>query len=162
MVLLKNIEEKSRQEKRAILRWPVFALGVTLFIFALTRGEIKEVLLSFVIGVSGGFVLDCIGVATLKLWIYTKQEFLSKSYFGVVIPAWGILGMAINLIWNWVHVSEIGIFSFITLGLFILHEIPNLKTESWKYSVPMWMVIPGWLPLVLGVRIIFLTLSHMF
>lgn len=157
-LLNKNTEQK---KKKAILRWPIFALGITLLIFALQRGEIKEAILSFAIGAAGGFALDWVGVAKLKLWLYTKQKFLSKPYFGVVIQTWGILGMATNLIWNWAHMPEIVVFFCITLGLFALHEIPNLKTESWRYSVPMWIVIPGWLPLILAFRAVYLLLSQL-
>jgi len=156
-----NIEANKGQKKRAILGLPILGLGLTLLILALTRGEIKEATLSFVIGAFSGFLLDCLGVAKLKLWIYTKQEFRSKSYFGVVIPAWGIFGMAINLIWNWVYISEIAAFFAITLGLFTLHEIPNLKTKSWKYSVSMRVVIPGWFLLILGLRAVFILFSQL-
>jgi hypothetical protein len=67
--------------------------------------------------------------------------------------------MAVNLLWNKIPFPEIITFSLLTLGLFSLHEIPNLKTGSWKYSVSMKVVVPGWVPLVWGVRIIFLLLQ---
>jgi hypothetical protein len=153
------LSNKNGKKNRGLIRYPIFALGIMIAIFALLKGEIKEATISFSIGALGGFILDCIGVAKLKLWYYTKQPFLSKSYFAIVIPAWGIFSMAVNLLWNKIPFPEIITFSLLTLGLFSLHEIPNLKTSSWKYSVSMKVVVPGWVPLVWGVRIIFLLLQ---
>jgi len=143
------------------IRWPIFCLGIILTILAINWGEITQALLSFLIGVVGGFLMDCLGVAKLKLWYYTKQPFLSKSYFGVVIPCWGIFAMTIDLLWDRIPLSEITTFSFMTLLLFSIYELPNLKTKSWKYSVSMKIVSLGWLPLVYGTRIIFLLLSSL-
>ena len=162
MALSNRNRDKNREngkKNRGLIRWPIFALGLILVFFALNKGEIKEAIISFVIGASGGFLLDCIGVAKLKLWFYTKQPFLSKPYFAIVIPAWGIFSMTVNLLWDKIPFPEITSFSLLTLGLFSLHEIPNLKTESWKYSVSMKVVVPGWLSLVWGTRILFLFLS---
>lgn len=163
MVLLKTVIKKETEieKKRPRLIWPLSVLGVVLFCLALTKGEMKEATLSFAIGALGGFILDYVGVAKLKLWTYTNQKFLSKSFFGIIIPAWGIFDMTINLIWNWLLISEIAAFSCITLGLFTSHEIPNLKTKEWKYSVPMWLVIPGWLPLIMGFRLVFILFSQL-
>jgi len=158
-LVLSNGNRENGKKNRGLIRWPIFALGLGLAIFALSKGEIKEMLLSFALGALGGFLLDCFGVAKLKLWFYTKQPFLSKPYFAIVIPAWGIFSMTVNLLWDKIPFPEITTFSLLTLGLFSLHEIPNLKTESWKYSVPMKIVVPGWLPLVWGTRILFLFLS---
>jgi len=149
-------------KNRGTIRWLIFALGIIIAILAIVEGEVFKAIFSFLLGMIVGFLLDCLGVAKLKLWYYTKQPFLSKSYFGIVIPAWGVFSMALNFLWDKIPFSQIATFSLITVFLFSLHEIPNLKTQSWKYSVSMKVVIAGWIPLVYGIRVIFLLLSSIF
>jgi len=151
-------KNQKEANKRGMIRWTILALSVALFFIASLKGELNIAIITFILGAIVGFFIDCLGVAKLKLWKYTKQEFLKKEYFFIVVPAWGALGMAVNLIWNWIKIPELILFAVITLSLFSLHEIPNLKTKSWEYRIPMRLVIIGWIPLILAYRIIFLLL----
>jgi hypothetical protein len=149
-------KEQKKENKKGILRWPMFALGIILFFTAFLREEITSAIFIFTISAIIGFIIDCLGVAKLKLWRYTKQEFLKPSYFCIVVPAWGVFGMAINFFWNLIHLPEIIVFIVITTGLFSFCEVPNFKTKSWEYYVPIWIVMFGWFPLIFIFRILFL------
>ena len=142
-----------------MLRWPILALGIILFFTAFLKGQIINAIFIFAISAIIGFIMDYLGMAKLKLWKYTRQEFLKPSYFCIVVPAWGVFGMAINFFWNWIHLPEILVFIIITIGLFSFYEIPNLKTKSWEYYVPIWVVMFGWLPLIFIFRTLFLLIS---
>jgi len=136
------------------IRWLMLGLWVAVLVPAVLRGEIECVVIALIIGVFYGLVIDLIGVGVLKLWKYSSAQW-GWEYFTVTVPCWGIFSMVINLVWNWIGTPWS--FIFITLGLFAMLELPNLKTRSWTYNAPMWLVMIGWIPLVLSFRIVYIT-----
>ena len=137
------------------VRWIVLVIGIALLWVASEKGEMRNASIAFGIGAAGGFLLDAIGTK-FRFWVYLRQPFLSSKYFLIVLPAWGVFGMAVNLAWDWWGVTPWLALTIITIGLFILHEIPNLKVKSWEYNVPLWFVFLSWVPLVGSFRILFL------
>lgn len=122
--------------------------------------EPRVAIFSFFVGMLSGFILD-IFAHWLKLWSYPRQPFLSKNYFLLVIPAWGVFGSQVNVIWNllreyWINIewlSGVTITTvFLAFSLFTLYEIPNLYRKSWQYSVSLINVLPGWILLILFFR----------
>ena len=138
-------------------RWFVLLAGIALLLFAYWRAEIAEAFIAFLVGIGGGLLLDWIGVAKFHFWEYSRQPFPSWKYFAITLPCWGILGMAINLLWNWIAIPWLA-FLLITVTLMALHELLNLKTKSWEYFVPFWLVVVGWIPLILSFRGVFILL----
>lgn len=154
MVLLNH-----RKQKELEMRWFILLWSIVLICLVFLRGEIIRAVLSFGIGVFVGFLVDCLGVGYLKQWRYPRQEFLKKEYFIIVVPAWGVFGATINLLWNWLGVTEIASFIIITVSLLLVHELPNFKTKSWEYHASMWLVCLGWFPLILVLRVLFVIFS---
>lgn len=141
------------------MRWFVLIGGITLFILGLFRGELWEVGISFIVGLAGGLLTDIVGVGKFKLWHYPRQPFPGRHYFLITLPAWGVFGVAVNLTWNWMgSVSLLISSAAITTGLFLFHEVPNLKTKSWVYRAPSWIIVLGWLPLILFFRVLYVFL----
>jgi len=136
------------------MRWFALTCGFLLFPVAYFQGEIREAMIAFLLGMFCGFSLDLFGVGRLHLWNYPRQPFLGKKYFAFVVPAWGVFGMQINLLWNWLEIPWLT-FIVLTVGLFAMYEIPNLKTGSWQYQSSMRLVGIGWWPLILYFRIAF-------
>lgn len=138
-------------------RWVELLLGITLFSLAAARGELKNFFIAFAIGAVIGFIIDLIGIAWLHLWVFPRQTFLSKEYFALVIPGWGIFGSLVNALWDYSHdLPSWLIFLLLTAMLFFLCEFSNLKTKTWKYRAPWWTIVLGWFPLILSLRIIFI------
>lgn len=146
-------------------RWLIplwFLLILPLIAFDLM--EDHKIVLSFIVGAIGGFLLDVLG-HTLGLWNYPRQPFLSRDYFMLVIPAWGVFGSQINVSWNLLREYLITfpdwtlsiVFTSILLAvlLFCVYEIPNLYRKSWEYSVSLEIVAIGWIPLILYFRILY-------
>lgn len=143
------------------MRWVALATAMVLFPLAYKTGETVEAVLAFFAGALSGLFLDLLGVRKLKLWNYPRQPFLSKKYFSIVVPAWGVFGMTINLLWAWFGGSTVPLMvlvMFITLGLLIVYEFPNLNSKSWEYYASFRVIIPGWFPMILFFRIAFLAL----
>ncbi|MEK9134839.1 MAG: hypothetical protein AAB451_00835 [Patescibacteria group bacterium] len=147
------------------VRWFVWALGVTLLTVAYFRGELRELTISFCLGMIGGFFFDIVGVKMMNLWYYSRQPFLSWKYFSIVVSAWGVFGVAINLLWEWIIALmgpslrvSLSAFIVVTLILLLFHELPNLKARNWKYNTPAWLVIIGWFPMVMLFRLIFIVI----
>ncbi len=142
-------------------RWITITLGPLLFFIAFRQGEFLSACLSCAIGIIGGFLIDLIVVQKLGFYSYPKQEFLTKDYFRIVLPAWGVFGMTINLPWNWLVGTGIQFYSCImlTVALIVFYELLNFKSVSWKYYVPKWIVILGWMPMIIAFRTTFLLLS---
>ena len=153
---------KEVTEKREIrMRWFILGSGIVLLLLAYKTGEAIEAIIAFCMGTLLGFLIDCVGIGKLNLWSYSRQPFLSKKFFFIVIPAWGVFGMTINLLWIWfshMTVSWIVLFVPITAGLLILYEFPNLNSKSWEYRASSRLVISGWFPMVLFFRFAFLML----
>jgi len=139
-------------------RWITYTVGPLLFLIACWRGEFLNACLSFSIGTMGGLLIDFVGVRTLSAYNYPQQKFLTRDYFKLVLPAWGVFGMIINLPWNWFMGTEIQPYSclVITAILMILYELPNFKSVSWQYHVPKQIVILGWTPMIAVLRMAFL------
>ena len=144
-------------------RWISLTLGIILTIAGLLKNQSSLVLMTFLLGMISGLLIDLIGVGKLGLWSYSRQPFLKKKYFAFVVPAWGIFGMLINLTWNWFVHSTIWehllFFLAITTVLLILYEVPNLKIKSWQYCTSKWLVILGWFPLILFFRALFIAFN---
>jgi len=146
-------------EKRTLrLRWLILICGIILLSLAWLRGEAIDALLALGLGLSGGFVLDWLGIKKLRLWDYPRQPFLGLKYFIIALPDWGVIGMTINLLWNLI---EIPLLAFIAVAvvIFLTHDLPNLLTRSWQYHAPMWLVAIGWGIFILSFRILSTTLS---
>lgn len=149
-------------ERREIrMRWFILGSGIALLLLAYKTGETIEAVIAFCVGALLGFLIDYIGMGKLNLWSYPRQPFLSKKFFFIVIPAWGVFGMTINLLWIWfghITVSWIVLFILITVGLLIFYEFSNLNSKSWEYRASSRLVISGWFPMVLFFRFAFLML----
>lgn len=156
-LVLSNKNKKEANQK-GISRWISLSAGIILFFIAFLKGESFIAFLTFVISAFCGFAIDCIGIGILKLWKYPRQTFLTVEYFGIVVPAWGVFGMLINMPLNWIRVDMALAIILVTISLLTFYELPNIKIGSWKYSVPVWLVIFGWIPLTFVFRFLFLLL----
>jgi hypothetical protein len=148
------------------IRWLIFTLGAILVFVAILLGDIANAAINFGIGVILGLLIDLVGiklarrVLNINLWQYTRTRFPTRQYFTVVLPCWGVLVMSINLICDWFTeyttvVPWIVLIAVIVV-LFSFHELINLKTKSWEYNAPMWLVAIGWPLLVLFIRAVYL------
>jgi len=149
----------SNGEKVIRFRWIAFLTAAIFIPISFLRGEITIAILAFILGAISGFSLDCLGVGVLKLWKYPRQEFLKKQYFGLVVPAWGAFGMSINLCWQWIQIPDPITFFISTIVFIGLYELPNLKSSSWEYFAPTWLIVAGWFPLIFVFRMLFMMLS---
>lgn len=130
----------------------LFVILATLMIFR-EKGKLKSKItrcgIVFTEGMIGGFIIDSIGV-NAGYYYFPRQPFLSFEYFAIVLPCWGVFGMAIQYCWN-----KLGNEKFIrgllitTPLLFAFYEGSNLITHSWVYTTPSWAILLGWTPLVL-------------
>jgi len=139
------------------LRWLILIYGIVLLLIAGLREEIMDAVLAFCLGVSSGFLVDWLGIKKLEFWDYPRQPFLGLRYFAITLPDWGVIGMMINLLWNWIEASWLS-FIAVTIAIFLTHDLPNLKTKSWNYYAPLWLVVAGWLIFILLSRVLFLAL----
>lgn len=102
----------------------------------------------FLEGMLGGFIIDAIGI-NAGYYYFPRQPFLSLEYFAIVIPAWGVFGLLINCLWNWLGKEKFWKGMAVTLiPLFVWYEGTNLLTNSWVYTVPFRFVVLGWIPLI--------------
>ena len=141
---------------RIRFRYVALVSAIILIPLAYITGETVEAGIAFWAGVVLGFLLDCIGVGKFNFWKYPRQKFLSKEYFELVVPAWGVFGMTINLLWQWFDTPIA--FIAITAGLIVIYELPNLISKSWEYYTNKYAVVGGWFPLILSFRAVFLIL----
>jgi hypothetical protein len=142
------------------MRWVALVCGVLFSAVSYLRGETADAAIAFVVGMIGGFLFDCAGVGIMRLWHYSRQPFLGIKYFAIVVPAWGVFGMMLNLPWNWFNWIGLPGFVFLalTVVLFAIHELPNFKTKSWRYNAPMWLVGLGWFPMIILFRLTFIVI----
>ena len=139
-------------EKRTLrLRWLILICGIILLSLAWLRGEAIDALLALGLGLSGGFVLDWLGIKKLHLWDYPRQPFPEPRYFLIALPDWGVIGMTINLLWNWIEIPWLALIT-IAVVIFLTHDLPNLITRSWTYHAPTWLVAIGWGIFILSFR----------
>lgn len=130
----------------------LFIVLTSLMIFK-ERGKLKNKIIQcgiiFTEGMVGGFIIDSVGI-NAGYYYFPRQPFLSLEYFAIVLPCWGVFGMAIQYCWN-----KSGNEKFIkgllitTPLLFTFYEGSNLITHSWVYNTPSWAIVLGWTPLVL-------------
>lgn len=137
------------------IRWIMVALAIIALFVAWRRGQLRSAVLAFFVGMVWGIVLDLIlGQFLLGLWHYGDNTTPSLFYYGIIVPCWGAFGMFINVMWDWIEDWRIALVVLI-VSLFLLLEVPNLTTHSWTYSVPLWFVAIGWIPLVATHRFLY-------
>ena len=136
-------------------RWLMLMAGIVLFLVALHNGDINKALSAFIIGVAGGFFIDCVGCGILHFWEYPRQPFPGVKHIFIVLPSWGIFSITINLLWDGVRNPWL-IFVLLFFVQMTIYEAVNKKTESWIYFTPAWLVIVGWFPLVISLRLLFI------
>lgn len=139
------------------LRWLILLCGIVLLLIAWLRGETIDAAIAFSLGAFAGFFIDWLGMKVLRFWDYPRQPFLHWKYLVIALPDWGVIGMMINLLWNWVETPWLA-FPVVVVALFVTHDLPNLKTKSWHYYVPMWFAVTGWLGFILLSRVAFVAL----
>lgn len=104
--------------------------------------------MAFLEGMMGGFIIDYIGI-NAGYYYFPRQPFMSVEYFAIVVPCWGVFGLLINCLWNWVGKERFWKGMAVTLiSLFAWYEGTNLITHSWVYTTPFWAVGLGWIPLI--------------
>jgi len=134
-------------------RWIGLFILVVLATIIATRKEpwsrkIKYVI-PFIEGMIGGLVVDSIGV-NAGYYYFPRQPLYSLEYFGIVVPCWGVFGLFVHCLWEWVGKDKIWRCILVTiLPLFAFYEGSNLITHSWVYTVDFYIVALGWMPLVL-------------
>lgn len=143
-------------------RFTIFS-GIFLILIAfLDESKIELLIFSFFAGMIDGLFLDLVAHSFASpLWKYPRQPFKSRDYFLLVIPAWGVFSMQINFLWNFLRLWIRGewIFSvsltgaIITIILFLLYEIPNLKRKAWQYQWSLKKIIIGWPLLIIIFRL---------
>jgi hypothetical protein len=114
-----------------------------------------------------GYAIDWLGMAKLNLWKYSRQPFNKSSYYALVVTGWVILSVAINQFWDWCWLlidfapsilleERILVFAAVYIIFVGLCELPNLRTKTWKYNAPWWLVLTGWVPLLGLIRVLYL------
>lgn len=141
-----------------LIRYWMLVLGIGVLIPAILKGEMRDVVIAFLIGMPYGLLIDWVGAEVMRLWKYAGSL---RGYFLITVPCWGVFDMAINLFWNWITPSWLA-FIVVTIGLFAYLELPNLRTRSWLYDAPLWLVGLGWIPLILSFRILYVAVIYVF
>ena len=112
------------------------------------RDKLKHYGMTFLEGMVGGLIIDSIGV-NAGYYYFPRQPLYSPEYWLIVIPCWGVFGLALNFLWSWVAKGRFIRGSLITIPvLFAFYEGTNLLTDSWVYTTPFWVIALGWIPLV--------------
>ncbi len=135
-------------------RYIALAVFIVLtVVIGVSKGSWRQKLttygMAFVEGMVGGLIIDSVGV-NAGYYYFPRQPIYSLSYFGIVVPCWGVFGLLANYLW-----TKLGSERFIkglsvTLpALFTFYEGSNLLTGSWVYTIPFYWVALGWMPLVL-------------
>lgn len=138
-------------------RWIMMALAIVMLPVIIAKSLFYESFVMFVAAIGLALVIDMAAIKG-KIWYYPRQKFLSIEYFGIVLPAWGIFGISINLIWPYLG-GGLYSLAIIAISMFIFYEIPNIKTRSWYYKYPLPIVFIGWFPLVATFRLTYLSVS---
>lgn len=135
-------------------RWISLGIFIILLIF-ITRenGKLKNKLtkygIIFLEGMVGGLIIDSIGI-NAGYYYFPAHPIYSLSYWTIVLPCWGVFGMATNYLWDKLGKNKFMLgLTLTTPLLFTFYEGTNLLTSSWTYTVPIWTVMLGWTPLVL-------------
>ncbi len=104
---------------------------------------------AFLEGMVGGLIIDSIGV-NLGFYYFPREPIYTLSYFGIVLPCWGVFGMLTNYMWDKIGKNKFLIgMSEAYIPLIVFYEGANFITGSWVYTVPNYIVIIGWIPLIL-------------
>ena len=134
-------------------RW----LSLIVFIVLLTiiafydkdtwRRKISRYGMMFSEGMVGGLIIDSIGV-NAGYYYFPRQPLYSLEYWTIVIPCWGVFGLFLNCLWEWVGKDKLIRGALVTIPtLFFWYEGTNLLTNSWVYTTPSYVVALGWIPL---------------
>jgi hypothetical protein len=141
------------------LRWLILLTGIILSSIAYLRNEIINASVAFGLGISIGFFVDWLGIRKLRFWDYPREPFLGMRYFIIALPDWGLIGMIVNLLWDWIENPCLAFMAVIAV-LFLTHDLPNLKTKSWRYYAPIWLVAIGWVIFIVFLRVLFLSIFY--
>lgn len=136
-------------------RWiTLIVFFILVFVIAkFGKGTYKEKLkkygMIFVEGMVGGLIIDSL-LINVGYYYFTRQPIYSFNYFSIVLPCWGVFGMFVNFVWEWIGKDKfIRSMPLTLLSLFAFYECTNLYTGSWVYNVPFYVVALGWMPLII-------------
>lgn len=114
------------------------------------------------VGALIGLTLDLILGFGVGLWYFPRQPYWSFEYWLILPFCWAVFGAMVNVAWDWAKGHFLLIFIAINTLLFLIYEIPNLVTRSWVYDAPFWLVLIGWLPMVIVTRLSYLLILKIF
>lgn len=136
-------------------RWIALAIFLVLVAFIVKEKRCSLIQkfnchgMAFLEGMVGGFIIDSIGV-NLGYYYFPREPIYSLSYFGIVLPCWGVFGMLANFLWEKLGKSKFWLEMVVTYcPLLVFYEGANSITGSWVYMVSPSIVLAGWFPLVL-------------
>lgn len=126
----------------------ILLTGIILYDKSPVKTKIKYFSMTFLEGMVGGLLIDCVGV-NAGYYYFPRQAFLSWQYFAIVIPCWGVFGLLINCLWSWLGKEKFlrGMASTV-VPLLAFYEGSNIITGSWVYTVHFAVVALGWIPLI--------------
>lgn len=127
-----------------------FAGGLALLLAAFLASSLKYAFWGLLLGATGGFALEYMGVMWLKLWSYGGQFPKGKALLRLVL-SWGLIGMVASLLWHWISIGWLAFFLSFLFPI-LCWEVPNIRKKSWQYRAPAWMVLAGWLLVLLAFR----------
>lgn len=135
-------------------RW--LALAIFIILLAMIafydkknwRYKFRHYGMAFLEGMVGGLIIDSIGV-NAGYYYFPRQPLYSLEYWTIVIPCWGVFSLSLDYLWRVVGKNKFIRGTIVTIPtLFMWYEGSNLLTYSWVYTVPSYVVVLGWIPLV--------------
>ena len=55
----------------------------------------------FVEGFVGGLIIDSL-LVNVGWYYFPRQPIYSYNYFAIVLPCWGVFGLFVNFVWEWI------------------------------------------------------------
>ncbi len=126
---------------------------IAFFAFVLTiisgriNGGRQPVIYAAIVGLITGAILDYWFGWIDGMWYYTHHTWWSLDYFLLLYPAWALNAVITWTVWlilkKTIKSEELCII-FLVILVAGVSEAFGLWRDSWRYTLPWWLVMFGW------------------
>jgi len=116
--------------------------------YARSRGLLnkREIIMAGIVGLVLGTALDYVLGLKMGLWSYQRHLYWDASYWTVLPAMWTEFGIGTCFLWRIIRPRWL-----VIPILLIPYELYGIVRDSWTYSPAWWIVILGWVPLILAI-----------
>ena len=148
MALAGRMETSTKEEVALAVLAVITLITILQIWYTRIRGILskREIIAAGIVGLVLGLALDYALGFKMGLWSYQRHLYWDVSYWTVLPAMWTEFGIGTCFLWRIIRPRWL-----VILLLMMPYELYGIVRDSWSYTPVWWIVVLGWIPLILTI-----------